>query len=180
MKCFGIAALATVLAGCATWSPATKTKEFGEVRIETNLPSDWMRMKRGDEVVFTRDGVSLEYIKIRRSEPEEAMPHTEHELRSGMLLYEIADFATDEIRLTEGVTNFELIENSPSEINGRPCYRLLYSHRINSALKVKTVEFGCWARKDFYRIEYRAAAQHYFDQYFDDFVRFKDAVRFVK
>ena len=70
------------------------------------------------------------------------MPHTEHELRSGMLSYEIADFAMDEIRLTEGVTNFELIENSPSEISGRPCYRLLYSHRINSALKVKTVEFA--------------------------------------
>jgi ASC-1-like (ASCH) protein len=180
MKHLGIAVLTTVLAGCATWSPATKIEKFGEVRIEANLPSDWMRMKRGDEIVFTRDGTSLEYIKIRRSEPEEAMPHTEHELRPGMLSYEIADFATDEIRLTEGVTNFELIENSPSEINGRPCYRLLYSHRINSALKVKTVEFGCWARKDFYRIEYRAAAQHYFDRYFDDFKRFKDAVRFVK
>ncbi len=180
MKRLGITALATVLAGCATWSPATKTEAYREVRIEANLPSDWMRMKRGNEIVFTRDGISLEYIKIRRSEPEEAMPHTEHELRLGMLPYEIADFAIDEIRLTEGVTNFALIENSPSEIDGRPCYRLLYSHRINSALKVKTVEFGCWARKDFYRIEYRAAAQHYFDRYFDDFKRFKDGIHFVE
>ncbi len=180
MKRLGIAALATGLAGCATWSPATKIEEFHEVRVEVNLPSDWMRMKRGDEIVFTRDGTSLEYIKVRRSEPEEAMPHTGNELRSGMLSHEIAGFAREEIRFTESVTNFELIEDSPSEIDGRPCYRLLYSHRVNSDLKVKTVEFGCWAQKDFYRIEYRAAAQHYFDRYFDDFERFKDAVHFVE
>ena len=89
------------------------------------------------------------------------------------------DLALDDIRLTEGVTNFELIENSPFRIDGRPCYRLLYSHRIDSGLKVKTVEFGCWTRRGLYRIEYRAAAQHYFDQYLDVFERFRQGIRFA-
>ena len=189
MKRLGIVALAAALAACSTWSPATGTIKLGEIRAEANLSPDWMRMKTTgsgswskstrDEIVFTRDGVSLEYIKIRRSKPADAMPHTEAELTSGMLPHEVADLALDDIRLTEGVTNFELIENSPLRIDGRPCYRLFYSHRIDSGLKVKTVEFGCWTRWGLYRIEYRAAAQHYFDQYLDVFERFRQGIRFA-
>jgi hypothetical protein len=128
--------------------------------------------------VFTRDGVSLEYIKIRRSKPADAMAHTEGELTSGMLPHEVADLALDDIRLTDGVTNFELIENSPLRIDGQSCYRLFYSHRIDSSLKVKTVELGCWTHWGLYRIEYRAAAQHYFDQYLGVFERFRTGIRF--
>jgi hypothetical protein len=179
MKRLGIVALAAALAACSTWSPVAGTTKLGEIRVEANLPPDWMQMKATDEIVFTRDGVSLEYIKIRRRKPADAMPHTEGELTSGMLPHEVADLALDDIRLTEGVTNFELIENSPFRIDGRPCYRLLYSHRIDSGLKVKTVEFGCWTRRGLYRIEYRAAAQHYFDQYLDVFERFRQGIRFA-
>ena len=180
MKRLGIVALAAALAACySVWSPATGTTKLGEIRVEAKLPPDWMRMKGTDQIVFTRDGLSLEYIRIRRRKPADAMPHTEAELTSGMLPHEVADLALDDIRLTEGVTNFELIENSPLTIDGRHCYRLFYSHRINSGLKVKTVELGCWTHWGLYRIEYRAAAQHYFDQYLDVFERFRQGIRFA-
>jgi hypothetical protein len=172
--------LGSLLIGCATWVEVDGITAVKSIGVEAELPAGWMRQRYlSDEIVITRDGVGLEYIHIRRTGIDEEIPNINRKLRAGMLPQQAAELRLDSTRLAEDVTNLDVIENAPAEIDGRECYKLSYAYRVGSGLKMRAIEYGCLIGEYHYRIEYRAAAQHYFDAYLDVFERVRRSVRFV-
>lgn len=170
---------ALVLLACATWVPVGGVTKERSLGIEVDLPPGWMRLRTGNGIVITRDGLGLDYIRIQRSDVDEELPNVNRSIRAGMLTQEVAELSLDSARLERGITNFEIEENSPARIDGRECYKLVYSFRVESGLKLRTMKYGCVIAEHHYNIEYRAAAQHYFDANLDSFEAVRDSIRFT-
>ncbi len=166
-----------VCLGCATWVEAKSPVEMGALGVSAELPVGWMRLQTRERIVITRDGLGLQYIEINRSPIDEELPNTNRPIEAGMLPFDVAELCIDSARLSEETTSFALAENAPASIDGRECYRIDYSYRLGSGLPVRTRRYGCVVGEFHYWIEYRAAAQHYFDAYVDDFERVTRSVR---
>lgn len=170
---------ALLVLGCATWVGTGGPYRVGGIGVEADLPAGWMRKRlTSNELLMTRDGLSLDYIHIYRRDVDDEVPNTQQKLRTNMLPQQVAELSLDSTRLADGITNFEVLENSPAEIDGHECYKLSYRHRVDSGLRMRTVEYGCLIGRYHYHIVYRAPAQHYFDEYVEVFERVRRSIRF--
>lgn len=174
-----IAAMAVLLPGCALWWPANGKANLFLIQIEADLPKTWMVATYSEGTFLTRNGWELQSIHIRRWPRTTIVKGTNRTIEDGMLPQEIADLSLDSRRLDEGVGGLEVLENSPAEIDGRDCYRIVYQYRNDPGLQMKTAEYGCAVGPWIYRFEYKAAGQHYFDEYLADFERLRESVRFT-
>jgi hypothetical protein len=170
--------VAVLAFACATWVQVGGPVRENSVGVSAELPHGWMRLRAHPGILITRDGLGLEYIEIGRSGIEEELPNTNRRIEAGMLPMEVAELSIDSARLSQETTNFELAENAPAQIDGRDGYRIGYSHRTGSGLRVRTLRYGCIVGDFHYWIEYRAAAQHYFEAHLEDFERVSRSVRF--
>jgi hypothetical protein len=120
------------------------------------LPQGWMQIRpESDLLVVTRNGWGLERIRIHRIPVGDELPNVNRKISRDMLPEDLASLSADSMRLTEGVTNFEILVNEPVELGGHPCYRMEYKLRIASKLAYRGAEYGCLIDSHLYSIEFR-------------------------
>jgi hypothetical protein len=165
--------------GCALWWPAKGQTKLAFLQMEANLPESWMIASFSQGTFLTRHGLELQSIHIRRWKRTDTVKGTNRSIEDGMLPQEIAELSLDSRRLDDGVGGLRVNENSPVVIDGRDCYRIVYEFRNEPGLLIRTMEYGCAVGPWMYRLEYRAAAQHYYETYLPDFERLRQSARFA-
>jgi hypothetical protein len=144
------------------------------------LPQGWMQIRAQDELlVATRNGLGLERIRIHRIPVGTELPNVNRKISRDMLPEDLASLSADSMRLTEGVTNFEVLVSEPAELSGHACYRMEYTLRVASKLEYRGAEYGCLIESHLYSIEFGAPAQHYYAAYIDDFERSSASIEFI-
>jgi len=176
-------ALAVILclAGCAQQRPWVKTE-----RLYTNqsqgfsveLPDNWMRSSKADFLVATRDGFPLQSIYIRKLNiKENPLKNTKKTLQKGMLPQEVAEIVLDDTISASSLTDVRTEEDVPMPIAGIPGFRLVYTFRNKSGLKMKAILCGALIDDSLLVARYGAPQRYYFDM---DATTFEKVLRSLK
>lgn len=173
-KSLGYLLLLTLfLTGCRSWRslPAGPYKNRHH-QFSSTFPAGWARLAVGPYFLATRDGIALDYIAVSRQPMGETLKHTKKQFLSGMTTAEIAEVDLDDIRSREHIGGFELIQQDPVTVDGHEGYRYTYRYTTKEGLKIRGEHVGFRVKDAVYRIEYEAAAQHYFSACEDTFTVF--------
>ncbi len=173
--------------GCAPWMQVGGLYTSRSHNFSVELPQGWMRLNKSayqyltidqrilidhlltfpkaDAYLFvTKDGILLQNIIINRGSIDEELENTKKKLSKGMLSYEAADVILDNISSDQAVLNFELLENNPVKISGFPGFRIVFTHKNEDGLRLKSIFYGFMKGEWFYTIRYTAALRHYFEK----------------
>jgi hypothetical protein len=90
--------------------------------------------------------------------------HTKKKMQKGMLPEEAAQIIIDEIASDENILNFNVLANSPAQIQGHGGFRILFAYNDKEGSRYKTLYFGFIKEDTFFNLRYTAAEQNYFDQ----------------
>ncbi|HWP35245.1 MAG TPA: hypothetical protein VNM66_06590 [Thermodesulfobacteriota bacterium] len=168
-------------AGCLTfpWVPAEPAYTPRGKDYAVELPQGWMRWNRDedDDVLVTRDGPALQVILIVRVRPEHTLKHTKKRLAKGMTPQEAAEVILDNYQSNPAYTAFEVAENRPVRISGRPGFRVVFTYRTKDGLKVRNVFCGVLKDDVLYGLAYSAPQRHYFDKDLRTFERVVQSFR---
>ena len=168
------------------WAPIDEKTprpfQMTTIEMTMNLPMGWMSSYYAPAVgyfFFTVHGKELEEIWIRRWPKTQVVKGTNRSFGKEMTIQEMANLSLDSRRLDDGVGALEVVSNRPARLEGRDCYRLDYRYRNEIGLPKRTVEYGCPVGSWFYRFEYNAPEQFYFDRRLEDFEKTVETIRFT-
>lgn len=150
------------LIGCATWIPVGGPFISSDYAFEVELPSGWRRTNARDGLTLTRDGLSLQMVRIVREPFDKELAFTKRKIDKGMLPQELAEIVIDNIRSNREISNVQVSENQPATIGGYPGFRVAYSYHTKDNLKKQGVFYGVLVDQWFYRMLVEAPARHYF------------------
>ena len=119
----------------------------------------------------------MQFIRIERVAVGHELAHTKKKIAKRMLPQDVADVEVDEVRSDQEMRNFELLENVPFHVAGRPGFKLIYTFRTWNWLRLRRVHYGVLVRDWVYRVQYQAAARYYFDKYLSTFERVQESFR---
>lgn len=152
------------IVGCSTFRAAGGKFTLSDHGFEVDLPQGWYETQSSmGGLLLTKDGLPLQLIQIERVAIANELPHTKRKFAGGMSASEAAEVEVDDLRSTAEVFNFEVLENMPVTVAGRPGYRLLCAWKSRDGLRLKRLQYGLLDRKWVYRLIYQATARHYFD-----------------
>jgi hypothetical protein len=175
---FALIFLLSALGGCAPWVQVEGPYRMDAQGYEANLPAGWRRATTvSDSLLITRDGVSLQCIKIERVPIGDELKHTKKQFAKRMSAQDVAEVELDEVRSDQGMRNFELLENVPFQVAGLPGFKLIYTFRAEDGLRLKRVHYGVLVRDGVYRIQYQAPARYYFEKDLATFERVRESFR---
>ena len=191
---------AVVLAGCAPLTAVGGKLALSDQGFEVDLPQGWYRVERvghvhlrtagfpyeaflmekdTDALLITRDGLFLQSIRVERMSVEKDLTHTKRKFAPGMPAVDAAELELDNARSNPVAFNFELRENEPARVGGRPGFRLVYVWKTKDGLRLKRIHYGFLEGKWVYRLIYQAAERHYFDQDLQTFERVRESFRLL-
>jgi len=172
--------LLSALSGCAPWVQVEGPYRMDSQGFEVNLPAGWRRATTvGDSLLVTRDGVSLQYIRIERVAVGDELKHTKKKFAKRMLPQDVGGVELDEVRSDQTVRNFELLENVPFQVAGFPGVKLVYTFKTENGLRLKRVHYGVLVRDLVYRVQYQAPARYYFEKDLATFERVRESFRLL-
>jgi len=137
-----LALLACALTACAPWVQVEGPFRVESHGYEVGLPAGWWRATTvGDSLLLTRDGVSLQYIRIERVVVGEELPRKKKKFAKRMSRQDVAEVELDEARSDQGTMNLELLENVPFQVAGLPGFKLMYTFKTESGLRLKRIHY---------------------------------------
>jgi len=170
--------LLSALSGCAPWVQVEGPYRMDAQGYEANLPAGWRRATVvSDSLLLTRDGVSLQYIRIARIAVGDELTHTKKKFAKRMSPQDIGEVELEEVRSDQRMRNVELLENVPLQVAGFPGFKLVYSFRAVNGLRLKRVHYGVLVRDRVYRIQYQAPARYYFEKDLATFERVRESFK---
>ena len=168
------------LAGCAPFTAIGGKLALSHQGFEVDLPQGWYQAREvGDALLVTRDGLLLQFIRIERVSVGEELAHTKRKFAVRMAPQDAAEIEMDNLRASPDFYNFELFENIPTTVGGKPGFRLLYSSKTKDGLRLKRVHYGFVDGKWVYRLIYQAAERYYFDRDLPTFERVRESFRLL-
>jgi len=172
--------LAWALSSCAPWAQVEGPYRVDSQGYEANLPAGWRRATTvSDSLLLTRDGVSLQYIRIERVAVGDELTHTKKKFAKRMSPQEVGEVELEEVRSDQAVRNFELLENVLFQVAGFPGFKLVYTLKTEGGLRLKRVHYGVLVRDWVYRIQYQAPARYYFEKDLATFERVRESFRLL-
>lgn len=174
--------LILLLSGCATIKLIKeKNVNWKNSQFQAILPIGWVTYSSpGSVLSLTRDGKFLQNIAILKSKTGKKLPKTKRKITEDLLIHEVATIIADEMRLAEGISNFEILSKKPSNIGGKDAFRLEYQYRDSNFVKYHGIVYGFIHKKKFYEIEYRAVEQHYHTKSIEIFDNFANSFKIRK
>ena len=170
-----------LVAGCERWVPVKGEFTSSDHNFKVAFPQDWKRFKpEKNAILFTRDGLALEYIRISRVPTEKALPHAKRSFSKGMLQEEAAELLIQDIRSNPKMMNQRIVENQPDQLGGHYGFKIVYTYRTKGGLKKMGVIYGLLQEPWCYRLTYEAAERHYFAKELPAFAQVKDSFRLLK
>jgi hypothetical protein len=154
---------ALTLAGCSHWSSLDSTYVHDQRNIEVTFPKGWRRDATvSDATLATKDGVTLQWIRISRFKVDDDLPYTKRKLANTMLPQEVSEVAMDNLRSREGCTGFRVLENAPDSLCGLAGFRALAEWKSIDGLRMRDLVYGVMYDERYYEILYEAPLRYYF------------------
>jgi hypothetical protein len=157
--------LVSLIVGCVPWTKVGGTYTSGDMECRAELPEGWRKHNMtSDALLITRDGMTLQWIRIERTPLDDELEHTKKKLGKDMLPHEVAEIIVDDLRSDSGMLKLAVMDHEPADVGGTPAFRLLYTHETPKGLDIKTLRYGFITDTWFYSLMYSAPARHYFDR----------------
>lgn len=192
-----VIAFFTLLSGCPPYAVIGGKYTARNEQFTVELPEGWrqhnaamdtfpisqkiiasLRSRRKldwDVLRITKDGLLLQQIGIGRISTEEEFLHTKKKLSKGMLIQEVAGVISDDLRINPKISYQAILENVPTMVGGHSGFKLHYTYRTKTALKMEGIFYGTMVDNWLYYLLYEAAAQHYFDKDLATFEKMKSS-----
>lgn len=165
-----------LLTGCVqtTWvrleEPVVKAPDGS---FSADVPRGWVQNIGDDKgvVLVTRDGILLQYIRLERTEHEEAFPEIDQRVAMDMLPSDVAELLLAELRSEELMANLEVLENAPATIADHNGVVVQVSFKTDDGLEYKRRVYAFVAKTGFYSLTYQAPSLYYFPLHLDAYER---------
>jgi hypothetical protein len=155
--------LALFMAGCVLWVPVSGKYVSADDAFEVDLPAGWRRAySTRNGLTITRDGLSLQVMRVVREPFDTDLPYTKRKLEKEMFPQEIAEVIIDNLRSNQNTSNFQLHTNQPARVGGYPGFKLTFSYQTKENLKKEGVYYGVLVDQWYYRLVLEAPSRHYF------------------
>jgi hypothetical protein len=167
--------------GCATWVAVGGKYTMSSQNFEVKLPNGWRKFEFAkDALLITKDGLTLQQIRISRMSIDKDLNHTKKKFAEGMLPPEVAEMVIDNFRSNPNILNQKIIENTPAQIGGYSGYKLVFTYQTKEGLTKKGINYGFISGNWFYEILYEAADRYYFAKDIAAMEKVKDSFRLIK
>ncbi|GEM_PF-2307186 len=173
-------ALLFMMSGCAMWTQL-KPSEYTDKKymFSTVVPGNWMRFNAGDHFFMTKDGITLNYIRLFRHKFEKKLEFTKKKFAADMTPQDLAEVEKDEIVANPNVGAFQELKNVPVDIGDHDGFRVEYEYTAKGGLKKKGVVCGFKMGDWIYRVQFEAAKQHYYAESIQDFEKFLEKFKLI-
>ena len=173
--------LALLLGGCAPWIMVGGNYENSTQNFKAEFPKGWRKFNLSkDDVLITKDGLSLQFIRISRSPIEKELQHTEKKFTKGMLPQEVAEIFIQNFRSNSDIMNQQVLANNPAEIGGYPGFNIVITFQTKEGLTKQSIVYGFLSDESYYEILYEAAKRYYFTKDESDFEKVKDTFKLLR
>jgi hypothetical protein len=176
-------ALAATAIGCMpkrAYVPVENPYRDEDDTFELRLPEGWMRLNADGDILVTRDGFSLQVIRMTRLEVGQPLASSKRKLVRGMEPAEVAEVLSGEFASKQNITGVKLLESSPARIAGAPGMKIVFSFKDSDGLRKKSVFYGVLGERWIWYLAYAAPARYYFDADLPTFEKVVASVRLVK
>ena len=159
-----------MLGGCeSVWEPATANHRAKKIGVTADLPDGWTRFTRADGVALTREGPLLQTIVITRKPYGTDLKHTDRTVTKGMLPHEAAQVIVDAMAADSEKKRFEVVQNRPAEIDGRPGFRVDVSYKTEGDPTARESIYGVLTEESYIIASYKAPERYYHERSMNDF-----------
>ena len=143
--------LVFLLVGCATIKLIEeKNVKWKSGKFSSELPTGWSKYSwPGNILSLTRDGSYLQYIFISKTKTNKELQKTKKKITEDLLLQELSEIIKDELSLSDGITNFEVISQKPANIDGIDAFRLEYIFKNSEMVDYHGVVYGFVFKKKY-------------------------------
>lgn len=181
-KAFSIGIIiALLLGGCSPWIMVGGNYENATQNFKAEFPQGWRKFNLSrDDVLITKDGLSLQFIRITRNPIEKDLQHTEKKFSREMLPQEAAEIVLQNFRSNSNILNKEVLANDPALIGGYPGFNLVLSFQTKAGLSKRSIVYGFLSGDSYYEILYEAAKRYYFKKDESDFEKVKDTFKLLR
>ncbi len=159
--CFLRRALALAACLMLLAAPSLPAAEFG---FSVDIPDGWWRVNTDRYFMITKDGAFKHYILVQERPLTAPFKNTGRVLEAAMLPHEAAQVIVDELSSDPNLTGFQMVENIPATVAGRPGFRLTFMYTDPAGIVFKTVYYGCIQGQRFYNLRYAASDKAYFTE----------------
>jgi len=173
--------LALILGGCAPWIMVGGNYENSTQNFKAEFPKGWRKYNLSkDDVLITKDGLSLQFMRISRSPIEKELQHTKKKFSKGMLPQEIAEIVVQNFRSNPNIMNQQVLANNPAEIGGYPGFNIVIAFQTKGGLTKQSIVYGFLSGESYYEILYETAKRYYFEKDEADFEKVKDTFKLLR
>jgi hypothetical protein len=173
--------MALTLCGCATWVAVGGTYRESSRNYEVDLPHGWRKYNVSkDALLITRDGLSLQFIRISRVALDKEMPHTKKKFSKGMLPQEAAEVVTDNFLSAPNIMAQDVLANAPADIDGHPGFRVEFTYKTKNGLTKNAIVYGFLTGEWYCELRYDPPKRHYFKKDLSTFEEVKQSFRLMK
>lgn len=165
-----IISLVALLASCG--GPFTRLTKADYVDTNKNykvsLPVGWVQItgyQSEDALWISRDGYSLQSIRIDALKPEKAFPGIKKTATTTAPISDLAELELAEIKAkSSNAASIKVLENTLENVSDQKAFRLHIQYLNEKGLRFEQVTYGLVSAKNYYRISYQAPSIHYFER----------------
>ena len=160
--------LTLLLVGCAeTWIKIDHAgSHYRDEHFRVTLPTGWLRLKQGDSLILSKDGILLQYIIIQFKPHAKAFEKLKKRSSPEMLPSELAQLTIAEFKAAQddSLPSLEILANSPFEMAGHVGFDLHLRYKTETGLRMDMQMRGIVDDKGYYLVKYNAPRLHYFER----------------
>ncbi len=172
-----------LIISCASVAQKRSLQDLSNNDYTVEIPEGWWKPKHIDKFLITKDGYSLQYVRIQQRPIDRPYRNTKKKLNKAMLPQEAAGVIIDDIASDRRIYNFNVIENAPATIDGREGFKILFTFKLKKDKKgaiFKTLYYGFISGDSFYNLRYNAAMRYYFEKDIAAFEQILNSFKVVK
>lgn len=159
-----------MLGGCeSVWEPATANHHAKKMGVTADLPEGWTRFTQTEGVALTREGPLLQSIVITRKPYGTDLEHTDRTVTKDMLPHEAAQVIVDAMAADSENKKFEVVQNRPAEVDGRPGFRIDVRYKTEGDPMTQESIYGVLTEESYIIASYKAPERYYHERSMNDF-----------
>lgn len=153
-----------LLSGCQVWQPGGTPITGKDNAFTITPPSGWLYATSiGPDLLASKEGLVLQNLVVRHHELSKPLTHSKRSLTATLAPFEAAEAVVDDLRADHDLLGFELRENTPVTVGGRPGFKLVFSYRTKDRLNLTEIRYGAISGPNLWLVTYTAPSRHYFD-----------------
>jgi hypothetical protein len=165
-----IISLVALLSSCGgPFTRLTKPEYVDTTKsYKVNLPVGWVQVtgpQSGDSLWISKDGYSLQSIRIDALKPEKAFASIKKAATTTTPISDLAELELAEIKAkSSNAASIKLLENTLENVSDQKAFRLHIQYLNDKGLRFEQVTYGIVSSKYYYRVTYQAPSLHYFER----------------